>query len=82
MTMRVQAGALVGYVAGGLVLELAEPRWVVLACGVLGLATVLAVTPLVRRAARLDPDPDPRPRSGADSGELIPTGTTIKGELR
>ena len=51
MTMRIQAGALVGYVAGGLVLEIADPRWVVLGCGLAGVATVLAVSPLVRRSA-------------------------------
>jgi MFS family permease len=48
--MRVQAGALIGYVGGGLLLELLEPRWIVLGCGVLGLATVLAVMPFVLRS--------------------------------
>jgi MFS family permease len=49
MAMRVQGGALAGFVLGGLLLELAEPRWVVIGCGALGLATVLAVAMLVTR---------------------------------
>lgn len=49
--MRVQAGALIGYIVGGLLLELSEPRWIVLGCGLLGLATVLAVMPFVLRSA-------------------------------
>ncbi|GIH10002.1 MFS transporter [Rhizocola hellebori] len=51
--MRVQAGALVGYVLGGLSLEITDARWSVLACGVLGLFTALAVAPHVLRAGRL-----------------------------
>jgi len=51
--MRVQAGALIGYVLGGLSLEIADARWSVLACGVLGLVTALAVAPYVLRAGRL-----------------------------
>ncbi len=50
--MRVQAGALVGFVAGGLLLEFSEPRWVVIGCGVLGIVAAAAALPLVRRAAR------------------------------
>jgi MFS family permease len=50
--MRVQGGALVGFVAGGLLLEFAQPRWVVIGCGLLGVATAAAVMPLVGRAAR------------------------------
>jgi MFS family permease len=51
--MRVQAGALIGYVAGGLVLQLAEPRWVVIGCGILGMATAAVVLPLVAGSARI-----------------------------
>ncbi len=50
--MRVQAGALVGFVAGGLLLEFAQPRWVVIGCGVLGIVAAAAALPLVGRAAR------------------------------
>ncbi len=50
--MRVQGGALVGFVAGGLLLEFAQPRWVVIGCGLLGVATAAVVMPLVGRAAR------------------------------
>jgi MFS family permease len=53
--MRVQAGALIGYIAGGLLLELSEPRWIVLGCGLLGLIIVGAVTPWVLRSARTAP---------------------------
>jgi MFS family permease len=53
MGMRVQAGALIGYILGGLSLEITEPRWSVLACGVLGLITALAAAPHVLRAGRL-----------------------------
>ena len=52
MGMRVQAGALTGLVAGGLLLEFAEPRWVVIGCGLLGVAAAAAVMPFVARAAR------------------------------
>jgi MFS family permease len=52
MVMRVQAGALIGYVAGGLVLQLAQPRLVVIGCGVLGIAAAAAALPLVARAGR------------------------------
>jgi MFS family permease len=52
MVMRVQAGALIGYVAGGLVLQLAQPRLVVLGCGVLGIAAAAIALPLVARAGR------------------------------
>jgi len=48
MTMRVQAGAMIGYVAGGLLLAVADPRWVVIGCGVLGLFTALAAAALLR----------------------------------
>jgi MFS family permease len=51
--MRVQAGALIGYVLGGLSLEIVDARWAVLACGVLGLFTALAAAPRVLRAGRL-----------------------------
>ena len=51
LAMRVQAGAMTGYLAGGLLLEVASPRAIVLGCGALGLATVLAVLPFVLRAA-------------------------------
>jgi MFS family permease len=49
MTMRVQAGAMIGYVAGGLLLAVADPRWVVIGSGALGLVTVLAAAVLLRR---------------------------------
>ena len=71
MGMRVQAGALIGLVAGGLLLELAQPRWVVIGCGVLGVATAAVVMPFVARAARsasrtADGPPAERDRPAAD----------------
>ncbi len=51
--MRVQAGALIGYIIGGLSLEFTQPRWSVLACGVAGLLTTVLVAPYVLRAGRL-----------------------------
>jgi MFS family permease len=50
--MRVQAGALVGYVSSGLLLELFPPRGVLLGAGIAGVLTVLVVMPLVLRAYR------------------------------
>jgi MFS family permease len=56
VAVRVQGGSLVGYVAGGLLLAAAQPRWIVLGCGVLGLLTALATLPAVaRRGARVAP---------------------------
>jgi MFS family permease len=61
LASRVQGGALVGFVAGGAALEIAEPRWVIISAGVLGLLIVAAVTPLVRRAAGRGPHTQARP---------------------
>ncbi len=47
--VRVQGGALIGYVAGGLLLAVAEPRWIVVGCGVLGLLTAAALLPMLGR---------------------------------
>jgi MFS family permease len=52
LAVRVQGGSLVGYVAGGLLLAVVAPRWIVLGCGLLGLLTALAVLPMVVRADR------------------------------
>jgi MFS family permease len=53
--MRVQAGALVGYVLGGVVLTVAAPRSVLLACGIVGLLVAVALLPRVMRAGHVDP---------------------------
>jgi MFS family permease len=50
LTMRVQAGAMIGYVAGGVLLAVADPRWVVIGCGVLGLVTALTAAAVLRRS--------------------------------
>jgi MFS family permease len=52
LAVRIQAGSVVGYIAGGLVLAVVQPRWIVLSCGLLGLLVALAVLPLVSRAGR------------------------------
>lgn len=49
LAMRVQAGALLGYMSGGLLLELSQPRWIVLSCGVVGVLVAIVVAPLVLR---------------------------------
>jgi MFS family permease len=51
ISMHIQGGGLIGYVAGGLLLAVANPRWIVLGCGLLGLLVVFAVRPLISRAS-------------------------------
>jgi MFS family permease len=46
---RVNGGALIGFVLGGLLLEVVAPRWMILGAGALGLLAVLVVTPMVLR---------------------------------
>jgi MFS family permease len=48
MAMRIQAGAMLGYVAGGALLEFAEPRTIVIGCGLLGILTALAAARILR----------------------------------
>ncbi|MBX6749680.1 MAG: MFS transporter [Micromonosporaceae bacterium] len=50
VAVRLQGAMLLGFVAGGLLLAAASPRWIVLGSGVLGLLTALALLPLVVRA--------------------------------
>ncbi|SCG80046.1 Predicted arabinose efflux permease, MFS family [Micromonospora echinaurantiaca] len=78
----VQGAAMVGYLAGGLLLEVAAPRPLVAACGVAGLVVVAAVALPLRRASRaatpavLEPAPAGPPPLAPDSvrGELEPAG--------
>jgi MFS family permease len=72
MHARVQGGTLVGFIAGGLALEYAQPRWVIVGAGALGLAVVAIVTPLVRRAIRPTPTVDARPAMSA-AGRVTPS---------
>jgi MFS family permease len=51
--MRIQAGAMIGYVAGGFLLEVAQPRVIVLGCGGLGLVTALGAAWFMRQPARV-----------------------------
>ncbi len=70
---RVQGGALLGYVAGGLALDVIEPRWVFIGAGVLGLLAVLLVGPGIvsnheTTQSRAHPVPElPAPVLGADA---------------
>ncbi|HZM74759.1 MAG TPA: MFS transporter [Candidatus Limnocylindrales bacterium] len=49
---RANGGALVGFVLGGLLLEVVTPRWMILGAGLLGLLMVLLVTPKVLRVSQ------------------------------
>ncbi|MFG3703303.1 MFS transporter [Micromonospora sp. NPDC047670] len=51
----VQGAAMVGFLAGGLLLEAVEPRPLVAGCGLAGLLAVAAVSLPLRRAARAAP---------------------------
>jgi MFS family permease len=51
LAMRIQAGAMLGYVAGGALLEIAHPRTIVISCGALGILTALAAARLLRHPA-------------------------------
>jgi MFS family permease len=68
LAVRVQGGSLLGYVAGGLLLAVVAPRWIVLGCGLIGLLTALAVLPLVVRVdRRYIPEPE---RAQADPAQV------------
>ncbi|MGK5674110.1 MFS transporter [Micromonospora sp. URMC 106] len=69
----VQGAAMVGFLAGGLLLEAVEPRPLVAGCGLAGLLAVAAVSLPLRRAARAAPA---RAVAGppADAHE-VPAGT-------
>jgi MFS family permease len=50
----VQGAAMLGYLLGGLLLEVLAPRPLVAICGVAGLLAVVAVLPMVVRAGRME----------------------------
>jgi MFS family permease len=52
MGAAIQGAAMVGYLLGGLLLEVLEPRPLMAICGVAGLLAVVAVLPMVLRAGR------------------------------
>jgi MFS family permease len=65
----VQGAAMLGYLLGGALLEFFPPRPLVAACGVGGLAAVVAVLPTVMRAIRVKPGAhEPTPASDEGSG--------------
>jgi MFS family permease len=53
LVMRIQAGAMLGYVAGGALLQVADPRVIVIACGILGLFVTLGARLAFSDAPRL-----------------------------
>jgi MFS family permease len=48
-TMRLQGGSLLGFVLGGLLLNVGEPRWILLGCGAAGLVVSAIVFGVVNR---------------------------------
>jgi MFS family permease len=77
LAMRIQGGAMLGYVAGGALLEIAQPRTIVIGCGALGILTALAAarflrptTPATPPATRTAPAETPAPAA-------IPTAAAI-----
>ncbi|MEV0003323.1 MFS transporter [Micromonospora sp. NPDC050980] len=64
----VQGAGMGGYLVGGLLLEVADPRSLVAACGVVGLLVVVALAWPVRRAVRAERAPaTPAPHPAAPS---------------
>jgi MFS family permease len=59
LAVRLQGGSLLGYIAGGLLLEVADPRSVILGCGALGIVTALATAHFLR-GDQFRPDNPPR----------------------
>ncbi|MFG3709376.1 MFS transporter [Micromonospora sp. NPDC047730] len=74
----VQGAAMVGFLAGGLLLEAADPRPLVAGCGLAGLLAVAAVSVPLRRAAQAAPAapaaPAPTP-AGPPVADAVPAGT-------
>lgn len=68
MGAAIQGAALVGYLLGGLLLEVLTPRPLVAICGVAGLLAVVAVLPVVLRAGRHQPAGPP---SGDEAGRPV-----------
>jgi uncharacterized membrane protein YfcA len=68
MAMRIQAGAMIGYVAGGALLEIAEPRTIVIGCGALGILTVLTAARILRPTPALPHSPAPAPAAFPSPG--------------
>jgi len=50
-TMRLQGGSLIGFVLGGALLSVGEPRWIIIGSGVAGLITAVIVSSVVNRVA-------------------------------
>lgn len=80
----IQGAAMVGYLLGGLLLEMLEPRPLVAVCGVAGLLAVVAVLPMVVRAGRAGaserPDASDQIATPAGPAEVSPVigGTAVR----
>jgi MFS family permease len=59
LASRINGGALVGFVLGGVLLEVVSPRWMILGAGLLGLLVVLAVFPMILRVSPPESQPAP-----------------------
>ncbi|MDG4790554.1 MFS transporter [Micromonospora sp. WMMD1102] len=70
----IQGAGILGYLAGGIMLAGFPPRPLVAVTGLAGLAVVLAVTPVVLRAARRERAAAPE-QSGARERATLPTRT-------
>ncbi|MFI6227417.1 MFS transporter [Micromonospora echinospora] len=68
-----QGAAMVGYLVGGLAMEVAAPRPLVAACGVAGLLVVVVFVVPVARAARSDRQRRAAPDDAAGAGLPTPT---------
>jgi len=57
LASRVNGGALLGFMLGGLLLEVVTPRWMILGAGLLGVLATLLVTPMVLRVSQKSREP-------------------------
>jgi hypothetical protein len=69
--------AMVGYLLGGLLLEVLAPRPLVAACGVAGLLAVVAVLPMVVRAGRMERAVRPATLPDEPDVQEIPAATPV-----
>ncbi|TCB92833.1 MFS transporter [Micromonospora zingiberis] len=83
MGAAVQGASMVGYLLGGLLLEVTEPRPLIVGCGVAGLLAVAVFIAPVRRAVRsersrpADPPSGPTPASAGQPAGAAPAGAGV-----
>jgi MFS family permease len=71
MGSAVQGAGMIGFLVAGPLVDRFDPRVLVLAAGLAGLAAVLACVPPVRRAVRSEPPADAVPRSAVLAGDSV-----------